>query len=99
VLILYQQSKINQSIMLKQFFILCSGADNQLLKGCSEGEQTKFVGIGATVFLRPLCVLLPVLMLFLPFLTTLFLPAFWLRLELAYFQSGSVYCFHHPKKG
>ncbi|HMK06799.1 MAG TPA: DUF4407 domain-containing protein, partial [Flavobacterium sp.] len=36
--------------MLKQFFLLCSGADKDLLKGCSEGEQTKFVGIGATVF-------------------------------------------------
>jgi hypothetical protein len=36
--------------MLKQFFILCSGADNPLLEGCSEGEQTKYVGIGATVF-------------------------------------------------
>jgi hypothetical protein len=36
--------------MLKQFFILCSGADKQLLEGCSDGEQTKFVGIGATVF-------------------------------------------------
>ena len=44
---------INQSkssIMLKQFFILCSGADKRLLEGCSEGEQTKYVGIGATVF-------------------------------------------------
>jgi len=36
--------------MLKQFFILCSGADRDLLEGCSEGEQTKYVGIGATVF-------------------------------------------------
>ncbi|PXY41621.1 DUF4407 domain-containing protein [Flavobacterium cheongpyeongense] len=36
--------------MLKQFFILCSGADRNLLKDCSEGEQTKYVGIGATVF-------------------------------------------------
>jgi hypothetical protein len=38
------------SIMLKQFFIVCSGADKNLLEGCSEGEQTKFEGIGATVF-------------------------------------------------
>ena len=37
-------------IMLKQFFILCSGADKKLLENCSEGEQTKFAGIGATVF-------------------------------------------------
>ena len=36
--------------MLKQFFILCSGADKDILENCSEGEQTKFVGIGATVF-------------------------------------------------
>ena len=36
--------------MLKQFFILCSGSDKDLLVGCSEGEQTKYVGIGATVF-------------------------------------------------
>lgn len=36
--------------MLKKFFILCSGADKELLEGCSEGEQTKYVGIGATVF-------------------------------------------------
>ncbi len=40
----------NQSIMLKKFFILCSGADKNLLEGCSDGEQTKFVGVGATVF-------------------------------------------------
>jgi hypothetical protein len=46
---LQHQSKI-KSIMLKQFFILCSGADKDLLEGCSDGEQTKFVGIGATVF-------------------------------------------------
>lgn len=36
--------------MLKRFFILCSGADRVLLSNCSEGEQTKYVGIGATVF-------------------------------------------------
>ncbi|WP_413999969.1 DUF4407 domain-containing protein [Flavobacterium sp. W1B] len=36
--------------MLKKFFILCSGADKNLLEGCSEGEQTKYIGIGATVF-------------------------------------------------
>ncbi|SDG95570.1 protein of unknown function [Flavobacterium omnivorum] len=36
--------------MLKQFFILCSGADKDLIEGCSEGEQTKYIGIGATVF-------------------------------------------------
>lgn len=47
---LYHHSIKNQSIMLKQFFILCSGADKPLLEGCSEGEQTKYAGIGATVF-------------------------------------------------
>ena len=36
--------------MLKRFFILCSGADTTLLNNCSEGEQTKYAGIGATVF-------------------------------------------------
>lgn len=36
--------------MLQSFFILCSGADKNLLEGCSQGERTKFVGIGATVF-------------------------------------------------
>lgn len=45
----YQSIK-KSSIMLKQFFILCSGVDRDLLKDCSEGEQTKYVGIGATVF-------------------------------------------------
>lgn len=39
-----------RSVMLKSFFILCSGADKSLLSTCSEGEQTKFAGIGATVF-------------------------------------------------
>ena len=36
--------------MLQNFFILCSGADASLLKTCSEGEQNKYAGIGATVF-------------------------------------------------
>ncbi len=36
--------------MLKQFFLICSGADKKILENCSEGEQTKFAGIGATVF-------------------------------------------------
>ncbi|WP_298156665.1 DUF4407 domain-containing protein [Flavobacterium sp.] len=36
--------------MLQQFFLLCSGADKNLISGCSEGEKTKFAGIGATVF-------------------------------------------------
>ncbi|GAB1858433.1 DUF4407 domain-containing protein [Flavobacteriaceae bacterium MHTCC 0001] len=36
--------------MLKQFFIICSGADTAILKRCSPGEQNKYAGIGATVF-------------------------------------------------
>ena len=36
--------------MLKQFFILCSGADTAILNDCSVGEQNKYTGIGATVF-------------------------------------------------
>lgn len=36
--------------MFKKFFLHCSGADKTLLEGCSEGEQTKYIGIGATVF-------------------------------------------------
>ncbi|MDP5081618.1 MAG: DUF4407 domain-containing protein [Winogradskyella sp.] len=36
--------------MLKRFFILCSGADTDILNECSIGEQNKYAGIGATVF-------------------------------------------------
>ncbi|QCX01293.1 DUF4407 domain-containing protein [Aggregatimonas sangjinii] len=36
--------------MLQNFFMLCSGADSTILKSCSEGEQNKYAGIGATVF-------------------------------------------------
>ncbi|WP_025743425.1 DUF4407 domain-containing protein [Aquimarina pacifica] len=36
--------------MLKRFFILCSGADADILSTCGNGEQNKYVGIGATVF-------------------------------------------------
>lgn len=36
--------------MLKQFFIICSGADTNILEDCSNGEQNKYAGIGATVF-------------------------------------------------
>lgn len=36
--------------MLKRFFILCSGADQNLIDSCSNGEQNKYAGIGATVF-------------------------------------------------
>ena len=40
--------------MLKQFFIICSGADTDILEGCSKGEQNKYAGIGATVFFTAL---------------------------------------------
>ncbi len=40
--------------MLKQFFIICSGSDTKILESCSEGEQNKYVGIGATVFFTAL---------------------------------------------
>ncbi|NHN26620.1 DUF4407 domain-containing protein [Flavobacterium jejuense] len=36
--------------MLKNFFILCSGADKELIQSSSNGEQNKYAGIGATVF-------------------------------------------------
>ncbi|WP_062054600.1 DUF4407 domain-containing protein [Aquimarina longa] len=36
--------------MLKRFFILCSGADADILSDSSAGEQNKYAGIGATVF-------------------------------------------------
>lgn len=36
--------------MLKRFFIICSGADTDILENCSTGEQNKYAGIGATVF-------------------------------------------------
>ncbi len=36
--------------MLQRFFIFCSGADTDILEQCSPGEQTKYAGIGATVF-------------------------------------------------
>lgn len=45
---LYHQSK--SIIMLKQFFIICSGSDTKILDTCSVGEQNKYAGIGATVF-------------------------------------------------
>ena len=40
--------------MLKQFFIICSGSDTDILEHCSKGEQNKYVGIGATVFFTAL---------------------------------------------
>ena len=40
----------NREHMLRRFFILCSGADRTILEECSEGENNKYAGIGATVF-------------------------------------------------
>jgi hypothetical protein len=40
--------------MIRRFFVLCSGADRALLNTCSEGEQNKYAGIGATVFFTAL---------------------------------------------
>ncbi|MHA7058779.1 DUF4407 domain-containing protein [Aquimarina sp. M1] len=40
--------------MLKKIFIMCSGADANILAGSSHGEQNKYVGIGATVFFTSL---------------------------------------------
>lgn len=40
----------NLNTMLKQFFLLCSGVDLKLIEECSNGEQNKYAGIGATVF-------------------------------------------------
>ncbi|MBP0903570.1 DUF4407 domain-containing protein [Mariniflexile gromovii] len=40
--------------MLKQFFIICSGSDTDILNACSKGEQNKYAGIGATVFFTAL---------------------------------------------
>ncbi|MGY0391614.1 DUF4407 domain-containing protein [Bizionia sp. KMM 8389] len=40
--------------MLKQFFIICSGSDRNILETCSNGEQNKFAGIGATIFFTAL---------------------------------------------
>ena len=45
-----KSSSIKKHIMLKHFFIFCSGADTDILDQCSPGEQTKYAGIGATVF-------------------------------------------------
>ncbi|TBX70629.1 DUF4407 domain-containing protein [Flavobacterium silvisoli] len=36
--------------MLKHFFLLCSGVDRDIVNSCSNGEQNKYAGIGATVF-------------------------------------------------
>ena len=36
--------------MLTNFFLTCAGVDKNIIENCSNGEQNKYVGIGATVF-------------------------------------------------
>jgi hypothetical protein len=36
--------------VLKNFFLTCSGVDKNFIENCANGEQNKYVGIGATVF-------------------------------------------------
>jgi hypothetical protein len=36
--------------VLKKFFLTCAGVDKNIIENCGNGEQNKFVGIGATVF-------------------------------------------------
>ena len=40
--------------MIRRFFMLCSGADMDILNSCSSGEKNKYAGIGATVFFTAL---------------------------------------------
>lgn len=40
--------------MIKKFFITCAGADKDIIYSCSNGEQNKYAGIGATVFFTAL---------------------------------------------
>ncbi len=40
--------------MIRRFFMLCSGADLDILETCSSGEKNKYAGIGATVFFTAL---------------------------------------------
>ncbi len=40
--------------MIRRFFLLCSGADMDILETCSSGEKNKYAGIGATVFFTAL---------------------------------------------
>ena len=40
----------NNFTVLKKFFLTCSGIDINLINNCSNGEQNKYAGIGATVF-------------------------------------------------
>lgn len=50
----YHPSIKNNHIMLQQFFIICSGADINILNNASSSEKNKYAGIGATVFFTAL---------------------------------------------
>ena len=67
--------------MLKQFFILCSGADTDILNECSIGEQNKYAGIGATVFFTAVMATIAgsyaLYTVFINFFTALFFGLFW----------------------
>jgi hypothetical protein len=67
--------------MLKQFFILCSGADNEILEGCSQGEQTKYAGIGATVFFTAVMAFIASAYALFTVLTAFIPPCFWISME------------------
>ncbi len=41
---------LKTTIMRNTFFLNCSGVDKNIIANCSDGEQNKYVGIGATVF-------------------------------------------------
>ena len=53
----YQDKNIRKPSGLQNFFILCSGADKEIIKVCPT-EWNKFAGIGATIFLTACLALL-----------------------------------------
>jgi hypothetical protein len=53
----YQDNNMRKPSDLQNFFILCSGADKEILKDCPT-EWNKFSGIGATIFLTACLALL-----------------------------------------
>ena len=56
--------------MLKNFFLTCSGVDKNLINECTNGEQNKYVGIGATVFFTAIMATIAGSYAFILFLTT-----------------------------
>lgn len=53
----YQDNNMRKPSGLQNFFILCSGADKEIIKDCPT-EWNKFAGIGATIFLTACLALL-----------------------------------------